>query len=162
MLSKQAYVRIMKASAWYDLVVTAAFMTPWTFVFLMSVLGSVDAALGIPGEVPLMSPTLVLLGNLMGSVVIVWSVLRLHLGLAVFGRYDAVARVLFAAWQINAVLNGASWLVLVFVVAEVVFGILQALPYAKRDFHETVQHRETVRSGNGPNGVSEMGRQLQH
>lgn len=147
MLSNSGYVRIMKASAWYDLVVTAAFMTPWTFVFLMSVLGSLDSVLGIPGEVPVMSPMLVLLGNLMGSVVIVWSVLRLHLGLAVFGRYDAVARALFAAWQITAVLNGASWLVLVFVLAEVVFGILQALPYARGVGRGTVQHRETVRSG---------------
>lgn len=131
MLSELRYVQIMRASAWYDLVVTAAFMTPWTFVFLMSVLGSVDAAMGIPGEVPEMSPMLVLLGNLMGSVVIVWSVLRLHLGLAVFGRYDAAARFLFATWQINALLNGASWVVLGFVVAEVAFGILQVLPYRK-------------------------------
>lgn len=154
MLSHSQYVRIMKASAWYDLVVTAAFMTPWTFVFLMSVLGSVDAALGIPGEVPVMSPMLVLLGNLMGSVVIVWSVLRLHLGLAVFGRYDAVARFLFAAWQINAVLNGASWLVLVFVMAEVVFGILQALPFAQTNGQGTVRHHGTVRSEMAPDGLS--------
>ena len=153
MLSKPAYLKIMRASAWHDLVVTVAFMTPWSFVWLMSILGGIDAALGVPGDVPEMSPMLVLLGNLMGSVVIVWSVLRLHLNLAVFGRYDAAARFLFSAWQINAVLNGASWLVLVFVVAEIGFGIAQALP-VRRDNTASVQDHETVRSGIGRNAAA--------
>lgn len=135
MLSFRQYVRVMRASAWYDLVVTAAFVTPWTFVWLMSLLGRVDAALGVPGDLPELNMMMVLLGNLMGSVVLVWSVLRIHLGLAVFGRYDAAARFLFAAWQINALLNGASWLLIIFLVAEIVFGVVQLLPYGRKVPH---------------------------
>lgn len=31
MLSESRYLQIVRASAWYDLAVTAAFATPWTF-----------------------------------------------------------------------------------------------------------------------------------
>lgn len=132
MLSETRYLRVMRASAWYDLVVTAAFATPWSFAIVMALMGWADAALALPGSVPELNPMTVLLANLMGSVVIVWSVLRIRLGLAVFGRYDAVARVLFAAWQINALVNGASWLIMGFLAAEVLFAVLQLLPYAER------------------------------
>ncbi len=69
-----------------------------------------------------------LFAGLMGSVVVVWSLARLRLNLAELGRYDAVARLLFAAWQIYAVANGATPLLLVFTVFEAGFGIAQALP----------------------------------
>jgi hypothetical protein len=78
--------------------------------------------------VPVFEPTHLLAGNLMGSVVVVWSLARLHLGLPILGRYDAVARALFATWQIYAVATGASPLLLVLTVFEVGFGIAQALP----------------------------------
>lgn len=152
MLSKPAYLKIMRASAWYDLVVTAAFVTPWSFTWMMGVFTGIDVALGLPGEVPALNPMLILLGNLMGSVVVVWAALRLHLNLAVFGRYDAAARFLFGAWQINAVLNGASWLVLVFVLAEIGFGLAQLLPFGEPGADD-VHDRGTVRSHIGGNTV---------
>ncbi len=128
MLSEKSYLRVMRGSAWYDLVVTFAFATPWTAMLLFQVLFQVDAALNLPGIVPQIDVMHVLFANLMGSVVIVWSVLRLHLNLAVLGRYDAVARFLFAAWQSYALLNGASWVLIPLLVVEIVFGVVQALP----------------------------------
>ena len=34
MVSESTFVRIVRASAWYDLIVSAPFATPWTFAWL--------------------------------------------------------------------------------------------------------------------------------
>ncbi len=128
MLDEKQFNRVVRASAWYDLVVTMPFATPWTFSILAGVLTGIHAALGLPGTLPQPDFLTTLFANLMGSVVVVWSLARIHLGLSVLGRYDAAARFLFAAWQINALLDGASWLLLPLLVAELGFGIAQSLP----------------------------------
>lgn len=128
MLDAQAYARIVRASALYDLIVTAPFATPWTFAMLGSLLAGIDAALGLPGSIEAPQGLAMLMGNLMGSVVLVWSVARYRLGLPVLGRYDAVARFLFAAWQIHALASGMSWVVLPFLAVEIGMGIAQSLP----------------------------------
>lgn len=131
MLDAKAYLRIMRASAAYDLIVSLPFATPWTLPLVHTVLVWLGGALGLPGQLPPIDPMSMLLGNLMGSVVVVWSVARLRLGLAVLGRYDAVARFLFAAWQINALLNGLSLAILPLLIIEIAFGIVQLLPISK-------------------------------
>lgn len=45
-----------------------------------------------------------------------------------FGRYDAAARCLFAAWQGYALAHAASTIIAVFLIFELTFGLLQALP----------------------------------
>ena len=45
------------------------------------------------------------------------------------GRYDALARLLFAVWQVYSVANGATPVILVFTVFEIAFGVAQAMPY---------------------------------
>ncbi|MGH1350772.1 MAG: hypothetical protein ACRBBN_08190 [Methyloligellaceae bacterium] len=128
MLQKNTYLKIMRASAWYDLVVTAAFATPWSFLFIFGILSSLDQSLNIPGSFPQVDHTHILFANLLGSVVVVWSVMRLMVNQVIMGRGDMVARFTFATWQIYAVASGASYLILAFTVAEIVFGILQSLP----------------------------------
>lgn len=126
---KQArFLTIIKASAWYDLVVTWPFATPWTFALLYGALTSVSQALGLPGTLHPLDATSMLLGNLLGSVVVVWSLARILSPSVRLGRLDGVARFLFAAWQINAVLGGAGVIVLAFTAVEVLFGVLQFLP----------------------------------
>lgn len=120
------YLRIVRLSAWYDLIVTAGFATPWTFMLLHQGLSGLAATL--PGALPPFEPAHMLMANLLGSVVVVWSLVRLHDTKAVYGRYDALARFLFAAWQLYAVAHGATWLVLGFTAAELVFGIAQLSP----------------------------------
>ncbi len=68
------------------------------------------------------------MANLLGSIVCVWAVLRLSDPKVRFGRYDAVARLLFAAWQAYALAHGGSAILLGFLLMEVLFGLLQALP----------------------------------
>ena len=128
MLDAKTYGRVVKASAIYDMVVTAPFATPWTFVLLATALTSLDTTLGLPGSIEIPQGLSLLMGNLMGSVVMVWSVARYRLGLPVLGRYDAVARFLFAAWQAYALAGGLSWIILPILLAEIGFGVVQSLP----------------------------------
>lgn len=123
---------IVRASAMYDLIVTAPFMTPWSLMLAIGMIDALHIRLGLPGAVPAFETTHYLFAGLMGSVVVVWSLARIHLGAPILGRYDAVARLLFALWQIHAVANGATPIILVFTVFEITFGILQALPVSAR------------------------------
>jgi len=128
MLSAATYRTIVRTSAAYDLVVTAPFMTPWTLSFTIDLLHHLHTQFGLPGAFPAFEVSHLLFAGLMGSVVVVWSLTRLRLDLAVLGRYDALARMLFALWQIYAVANGVTPLLLIFTVFEVGFGLAQALP----------------------------------
>jgi len=69
--------------------------------------------------------THMLLANLLGSVVVVWSLARIVAPTVLLGRLDGVARFLFAAWQIYAVAHGANAIVLGFTAFELLFGVLQ-------------------------------------
>ena len=129
MLAEPTYKTIVRTSALYDLVVTAPFMTPWSLDLTLHLFRQLHTAIGLPGTVPDFEPAHMLFAGLMGSVVVVWSLARLRLNLAILGRYDALARLLFALWQVYAVSIGASPLLLAFTVFEIVFGLAQALPH---------------------------------
>ncbi|WP_426233390.1 hypothetical protein [Pseudomonas sp. TWP3-2] len=128
MWTSTQYRNLVRGSAWYDLIVTAAFVTPWSFAALHGVLTAFSQALDLPGELPAFEPLHMLMANLLGSVVCVWAVLRIRDPQQVFGRYDAVARFLFAAWQAYALAHGASSLLAVFLIFELAWGIAQVLP----------------------------------
>jgi hypothetical protein len=59
-----------------------------------------------------------LFASLMGSLVLVWSVLRLLRPTAELGLADTVARLLFASWMAVALANGATGMLVGFLVAE--------------------------------------------
>ncbi|MES2935348.1 MAG: hypothetical protein V4805_17890 [Pseudomonadota bacterium] len=131
MIHAAQYRRIVLASAWYDLIVTIGFATPWTFALIYANLSWLAQALGLAGDFPAFAPMHVLMGNMLGVVVTIWAVVRIRDPQVVFGRYDAVARLLFASWQIYAVMHGASALILGFAVFEILFCLLQSLPLTK-------------------------------
>ncbi|WP_043914462.1 hypothetical protein [Kitasatospora griseola] len=120
-------LRTIRASAWYDLVVTAPFATPWTFALAHRALSAVGRTLGA-GELPPPEPVLTLFANLMGSLVVVWALLRLLHTLPVHGRYDSAARLLFACWQAWALAHGATGLLWGFLAVELAFGAAQLWP----------------------------------
>ena len=128
MWTSTQYRRVVRGSAWYDLIVTAAFITPWSFAALHGVLLSVSQAFDLPGELPPFEPMHMLMANLLGSIVCVWAVLRIRDPQQVFGRYDTVGRVLFSAWQLYALVHGASSLLVIFLVFELAWGVAQVLP----------------------------------
>ncbi|MFZ6709988.1 hypothetical protein [Undibacterium sp. TC9W] len=129
----KTYLRIVRASAWYDLVVTIGFATPWSFALVHQSLLQLNSSLGIAGEFPTFAATHVLMANLLGSIVTIWAILRLRDTRMEYGRYDAAGRVLFSMWQLYAVAHGASQIILAFTLFEIAFGILQLLPISHKD-----------------------------
>ncbi|MER5525337.1 hypothetical protein ABT075_12145 [Streptomyces sp. NPDC002677] len=125
-----AYPRVVRASAWYDLVVTAGFATPWTYALVHDGLSSLGDALGL-GVLPALDPMQTLYANLMGAVVVVWALLRIIEPLPTHGLFDGVARVQFALWQAYALGHGATRLLWLFLVVEVAFGVAQLWPWRR-------------------------------
>lgn len=128
MWSQSGYRRLVRASGWYDLLVTMAFATPWSFMLLHGLLGRLSAQWGLAGDLPEFTPLHMLMANLMGSIVCVWSLLRIRDPQLQFGRYDAVGRLLFASWQGYALMHGATQLLWGILVLELLWGVLQLWP----------------------------------
>ncbi|MQM25987.1 hypothetical protein [Glycomyces albidus] len=128
---RYSYLTVVRASAAYDLVVTAGFATPWTFALVHAALNGLSGALGL-GAFPELDLMQVLYANLMGSVVVVWSLLRLLRPERVHGLFDAAARVLFSAWMANALAHGGPDLLWGFLVVEVSWGVVQTAPWLRR------------------------------
>lgn len=131
-LSTPAYLNLVRASAWYDLLLTAPFATPWTFALAHGRLSAINQWLG-GAALPAFTPFHVLFACLMGSVVLVWSVLRLRMTALPLGRYDGAARFLFASWMGWALAATGAPLLWLFMLPEFAWGVAQWLPVAKRD-----------------------------
>lgn len=134
MWSQSGYRGLVRASGWYDLLITAAFVTPWSLMALHELLRQLSAYWGLAGELPEFAPLHVMMANLMGSIVCVWSVLRIRDPQTQFGRYDAVGRLLFATWQGYALAHGASQLLWGILLMELFWAVLQLWPV--RDFDQ--------------------------
>lgn len=118
--------RVVFFSALYDLLATWPFATPWTATWLSGQLGALHLQLGLAGSAPsLDSPTALLFANLMGSIVTVWSLLRLLRPTTELGAADTAGRVLFSTWMMFALLHGASPVLVPFLVLEVAWGLVQ-------------------------------------
>lgn len=130
-MTSENYLRVVRASAWYDVAATAAFTTPWTFAAVHRALNAVADAVGA-SRLPAFGAEHMLFANLLGSVVLVWAALRLWRTTAAYGVFDGVARVLFLTWQAVALANGASALVWPFLMFEAAFAVAQLLPWLGR------------------------------
>ncbi len=121
------YARIVRASGLYDLFITAPFATPWTFALLHGHLSTVNEAMG-GAPLPAFWPLHVLFACLMGSVVLLWSVLRILDPQVRFGRYDGAGRFAFTlsmAWTLAQTGMPILWLL---IVPEFAWGVVQWLP----------------------------------
>ena len=128
MWTTEQYKRLVRASGWYDLLVTIAFVTPWSFLALHGLLQTTAQSLDLSGTLPAFEPMHILMANLMGSIVCVWSVLRIRHPQVIFGCYDAAGRLLFATWQAYALSQGATALIGVILAFELAWFIAQVLP----------------------------------
>ncbi|AVO57074.1 MULTISPECIES: hypothetical protein [Pseudomonas] len=133
MWSTAQYRQLVRASGWYDLIVTAAFVTPWSFLALHGLMQQWSQAFNLPGELPPFEPMHMLMVNLMGSIVCVWSVLRIRDPQLAFGRYDAVGRLLFSTWQIYALAQGGTALIGVILFFELAWAAAQLWPVGERE-----------------------------
>ena len=127
MLSLATFRRLVRASAIYDVLMTGAFATPWTLLLLRDQLSGINVQLG-GSPLPAFAPFHLLIGCLLGSVVLVWSVLRIADPQPRFGRYDAAARYLFSLWMGWALLVTNQPVLWRFIVPELAWGVAQSLP----------------------------------
>jgi hypothetical protein len=128
-LTQPIYLKIVRASAWYDLLLTAPFATPWTLNLAHARLSAINQWLG-GSALPAFAPFHVLFACLMGSVVLVWSVLRLRRTEVLLGRYDGATRFLFALWMGWTLAATGAPLLWLFVLPEFAWGVVQWLPVA--------------------------------
>lgn len=126
-LSPAAFSRIVRSSALYDLIVTAPFATPWSFALLHTQLSATNTQLG-GTALPPFAAFHVLIACLLGSIVLVWSVLRLVTPEARFGRYDAAGRILFSSWMVWAWTQTGAPVLWLFIVPEALWVVAQLLP----------------------------------
>jgi len=118
--------RVVRASAVYDLAVTAPFATPWTARVVLGWLADLHDRLGLTGSLPdAGDPLMLLFANLLGSLVVIWSVVRIARPTALLGAADTAGRLLFSLWFGYALAQDASTTLLVFLVLEVVWGLVQ-------------------------------------
>ncbi len=126
-LSRPASRRLVRASAFYDLFLTAGFATPWTFALVHGHLSGLNLALG-GAALPAFTPFHMLFACLMGSVVLVWSVLRILEPTTRLGRFDGVARFLFSLWMGWCLYVTGEQLLWLFIVPEFAWGVAQWWP----------------------------------
>lgn len=120
---ESSYRRLVRASGLYDLVATAAFATPWTFALVHQLLNRIS-------PMPTFEPTHALFVNLMGSVIVVWSALRIWRPEPILGLFDAFARAIFFVWQLYYLLvHGITPVVWAFATVELLFGVSQTYGY---------------------------------
>ncbi len=119
---------IVRASAIYDLLVTVPFALPVTATWLFTALHTLHENLGLTGATPDAGAVFTLMfANLMGSVVSVWALFRIARPTLAAGVADTGARVLFSLGMITALAGGASPLVVVMLVLEVAWGVVQGV-----------------------------------
>jgi hypothetical protein len=123
-LSLNAYLKIIRVSAVYDLLLTAPFATPWTFALLRDRMSLINQLLG-GGALPAFEPLHVLLACLMGTVVLIWSVLRIIEPTVRLGRFDGAGRFLFVTWMGWGVASTGAPVLLLFMIPELAWGVVQ-------------------------------------
>lgn len=125
----QNYNKWVTRSAYYDLIITTPFAIPGVANWVINLFASLHQTLGFQGEFPAFQIQHLLVAHLLGSVVIVWSLLRIKHTSPLLGLYDGFARVLFSMFYIYAMNLGASPLILLFLIPELFFAVVQNLGY---------------------------------
>ncbi len=121
------YLRIVRASALYDIAITAPLATPWTLACVHGLASSLNVQLG-GAPLPVFEAFHMFIGGLLGSIVVLWSLLRLRHADRRLGRYDGVGRFLFSgwmAWTLAAADVPVLWLLLL---PEFAWGVAQWWP----------------------------------
>ncbi|TSC23146.1 hypothetical protein [Corallococcus sp. Z5C101001] len=118
--------RVVLASALYDFVVTVPFATPWTAEVVLAQVRSAHHALSLGGEpLPAFTPTHLFFVALFGTIVTLWSVVRLFQPTAFNGAADTAGRALFSSWMVWALTQGATQVLLGFLALELAWMFAQ-------------------------------------
>ncbi|GAA6134964.1 hypothetical protein NBRC116188_17540 [Oceaniserpentilla sp. 4NH20-0058] len=129
-MNKSAYKKIVRASAIYDVLTTFGFAFPVLVSLNIYMLSSIHTQFSFSGSFPEFLPFHLFFLNLMGSVILVWSALRIANPEPIFGLYDSIARFLFSFnmffYLLAYDITGILWL---FFVPEITWGVVQFFGY---------------------------------
>ncbi len=121
-----------RVGAIYDIVVTAAFATPWTAALVLGLLGDIHDGLRLPGaDMPDFDTSHLLFVTLFGIVVTMWGVVRVIWPVPLLIATDTVGRAVFAMTFIWALSAGHSPVLVPLLVLELVFLVAQGLGVRK-------------------------------
>ena len=124
------YIRIIKMSAWYDLIVTLPFMFPFSAAIIISKFSLFNQYMGWEGEIPVFEPFHIFFMNLLGSIVVAWSILRIIRPIKLYGLVDGITRLFFSFWMAYyAMLFTGTSVLWIFFIPELIWGIIQLLSY---------------------------------
>ncbi|MBV8634441.1 MAG: hypothetical protein JO002_08135 [Burkholderiaceae bacterium] len=131
-MEEHRYRQIVRASAWYDVVIAAGFLTPWSFAWVYGKFSLANQLLGGAALDPF-APLPALFVCMLGAVVMCWAALRLtdtRANLVRYGRFDAAMRLQAALWMLWAYQETKAPLLFVFLLPECLFCALECLPLA--------------------------------
>jgi hypothetical protein len=118
------YLRLVRASAFYDLVVTGALATPWTLPFVHGLMSDLNVRLG-GAPLPAFASFHMFIAGLLGSIVVVWSLLRIREPSLLLGRHDGGARFLFSSWMVWTLSHADAPVLWLLLVPEFAWGVAQ-------------------------------------
>ena len=118
------YHHLVRASAFYDIVFTAALATPPTQALVHGLMSDLNVQLG-GAALPAFAPFHMFIAGLLGSVVLVWSLLRLRFPSLLLGRHDGIARFLFSGWMVWALAHTDAPILWLLLVPEFAWGVAQ-------------------------------------
>ncbi|MDT7785677.1 MAG: hypothetical protein QOF58_4096 [Pseudonocardiales bacterium] len=110
-----------RAGALYDLVASAAFLTPWTAGAVLSLFGT-----------PTSDPMTLLFATLFGTVVVMWSIARWKKPEPLLIGIDTAGRALFSLWFAWALWHGQTPVLAVFLALELFWGAAQLRALVRR------------------------------
>jgi hypothetical protein len=131
-MNPKTYRRIIRASAIYDIIVTLPFAIPVLAAWNLAQITGLHNSLGFGGSIPEFEPLHIFFVNLMGTVVMTWSFLRVIRPDPLLGLLDGVGRFLFSTWMLYYLfVHSATAILWLFFVPEILWGIVQVFGYLK-------------------------------
>lgn len=125
-----SFSSIIRSSGIYDIVIMIPFAIPGVVAWTMNQISNIHNSLSLSGTVPEFSSFHLLFINIMATITIVWSVLRVRNPIPLYGLYDTVTRILIAAIMLVYLLQyNVSQIMWLFLLVEVTWAVLQINGY---------------------------------
>lgn len=129
-MKKSTYSKIVRISAIYDVVMTFGFAFPVLALWNINLFSTIHSQYELSGSIPEFQPLHLFFVNLMGSLVLVWSAIRIYQPKAILGLYDSFGRFLFSFHMLYYYLNhDVTQLLWVMFIPELAWGLIQLLGY---------------------------------
>jgi hypothetical protein len=123
------YQKLTRMSGYWDIAIMLPFLLPGVANVALEFLSVVDHTLQLPGTIETFSPIQTLFVNMLAALTIVWSVKRVRTPEPIYGFYDGVSRIMMFVLMIAQIALGASMILIVFVLAELVWASVQISGY---------------------------------